>query len=180
MRGRFGVTVACSVFLAIANAPAAFGQPFQRISTCFEETIAALRLNQLDQLTELCDKIINDASARPEMRGQALAQRGHAHFRRWAFLEASHDATRGIADITEGLRLHTPGKERKHQLLVIRAQLLGATGQLRRASDDYRLGAVRRSRQRGGTHGIEKNQHAREQLTAPRGGNLDHIRERSR
>ena len=73
------------------------------------------------------------------MRGQALAQRGHAHFRRWAILEASHDATRGIADITEGLRLHTPGKERKHQLLVIRAQLLGATGQLRRASDDYRL-----------------------------------------
>ena len=139
MRGRFGVTVACSVFLAIANAPAAFGQPLQRISTCFEETIAALRLNQIDQITELCDKIINDASARPELRGQALAQRGHAHFRRWAVLEASHDATRGIADITEGLRLHTPGKERKHQLLVIRAQLLSATGQLRRASDDYRL-----------------------------------------
>jgi hypothetical protein len=96
-------------------------------------------LHQLDQLTELCDKIINDPSAKPEMRGQALAQRGHAHFRRWAVLEAAHDATRGIADITEGLRLHTPGRERKHQLLLIRAQLLGATGQLRRASDDYRL-----------------------------------------
>jgi hypothetical protein len=139
MRGRFGVTVACGVLLSIAIVPAAFGQPFQRINTCFEETIAALRLNQLDQLTELCDRIINDASARPEMRGQALAQRGLAHFRRWAVLEAAHDATRGIADITDGLRLHTPGRERKHQLLVVRAQLLGATGQLRRATDDYRL-----------------------------------------
>ena len=144
MRGRFGVTVACSVLLTIANMPAAFvpaagAQPFQRINTCFEETIAALRLNQLDQLTELCDKVINNASARPELRGQALAQRGLAHFRRWAVLEASHDATRGIADITDGLRLHTPAMERKHQLLVIRAQLLGATGQLRRAADDYRL-----------------------------------------
>ena len=119
--------------------PAAFGQSFQRINTCFEETIAALRLNQLDQLTELCDKIVNDASARPEIRGQALAQRGLAHFRRWAVLEVAHDATRGIADITDGLRLHTPGKERKHQLLVVRAQLLGATGQLRRASDDYKV-----------------------------------------
>ena len=139
MRGRFGITVACGVLLTIANVLAAFGQPFQRINTCFEEAIAALRLNQLEQLTELCDKIINDASARPEMRGQALAQRGLAHFRRWAVLEAPHDATRGIADITDGLRLHTPGKERKHQLLVVRAQLLGATGQLRRATDDYRL-----------------------------------------
>jgi tetratricopeptide (TPR) repeat protein len=139
MRGRFGVTVACSVLLTIANVPTAFDQPFQRINTCFEESIAALRLNQLDQLTELCDKVINNASTRPELRGQALAQRGLAHFRRWAVLEASHDATRGIADITDGLRLHTPAMERKHQLLVIRAQLLGATGQFRRAADDYRL-----------------------------------------
>lgn len=138
-RRRFGATATCCVLLSIATLPAAKGQPLQRISTCFEESIAALRLSQLDQLTELCDKVINDASATREMRGQALAQRGHAFFRRWAVLETAHDATRGISDITESLRLHTPGPERKLQLLLIRAQLYAATGQLRRAADDYRL-----------------------------------------
>ena len=67
-------------------------------------------MSQLDQLTELCDKIINDTSATREMRGQALAQRGHAFFRRWAVLETAPDATRGIADITQSLRLHTPAR----------------------------------------------------------------------
>ena len=101
---------------------------------------------------------------------QALAQRGLAHFRRWAVLEVAHDATRGIADITEGLRLHTPGKERKHQLLVVRAQLLGATGQLRRASDDYRLVLSEDPGNEAARAGLAKNRHAREQLIAPRGG----------
>jgi hypothetical protein len=138
-KGRFGVTVTCCVLLSIATLPAATGQPLQRINTCFEESIAALRLSQLDQLADLCDKIINDASATREMRGQALAQRGHAFFRRWAVLETAQDATRGISDITESLRLHTPGQDRKLQLLLIRAQLYAATGQLRRSADDYRL-----------------------------------------
>src|SRR5262245_36040634 len=100
--GRFGVTVTCGVLLTIAAWPAALAQPpLQKINTCFEESIAALRLSQIDQLTELCDKIINDASATREMRGQALAQRGHAAFRRWAVLETAEDAMRGISDITE-------------------------------------------------------------------------------
>jgi hypothetical protein len=137
-RRRFGATVTCCVLLTITTLPAA-GQPLQRINSCFEESIAALRLSQLDQLTDLCDKIINDTSATREMRGQALAQRGHAFFRRWAVLETAADATRGIADITESLRLHTPGQDRKLQLVLIRAQLYVATGQLRRATDDYRL-----------------------------------------
>ena len=124
MRRRFGVTVTCCVASDDCNCAGGLWPAVQRINSCFEESIAALRLNQFDQLTELCDKIINDALARPEMRGQALAQRGHAHFRRWAVLEVAPDATRGIADITERLRLHTPAKDRKHQLLVIRAQLL--------------------------------------------------------
>jgi len=135
----FGVTVTCGVFLAMAAWDAAPGQPLQKISSCFEESIAALRLSQLDQLTELCDRIANDASATREMRAQALAQRGHAFFRRWAVLETAQDATRGIADITESLRLQLPAPERKQQLILIRAQLYAATGQLRRASDDYRL-----------------------------------------
>jgi hypothetical protein len=136
-KGRFAATVTCCVLLTITTLPAA-GQ-LQRINSCFEESIAALRLSQLDQLTELCDKIINDTSATREMRGQALAQRGHAFFRRWAVLETAPDATRGITDITESLRLHTPSQDRKLQLVLIRAQLYVATGQLRRATDDYRL-----------------------------------------
>jgi hypothetical protein len=138
-KGRFGVTVTCCVLLTIVIMPAASGQPLQKINTCFEESIAALRLSQLDQLIDLCDKVVSDAATKPETRGQALAQRGLGHFRRWAVLETAHDATRGISDITEGLRLHTPVKERRQQLLLIRAQLYAATGQLRRASDDYRL-----------------------------------------
>ena len=137
-RQRSGVAVTCGVLLTIAIWPAQ-AQPVQRINSCFEESIAALRLSQLDQLTELCDRIINDVSATGETRGQALAQRGHAAFRRWAVLETVPDATRGIADITESLRLHTPGPERKQQLLLIRARLYAAAGQLRRAADDYRL-----------------------------------------
>lgn len=142
-KGRFAAAVACCVLLTIAARiatwPAAAEQPLQRISTCFEESIAALRLSQLDQLIDHCDRVVGDAATKQETRGQALAQRGHAYFRRWAVLEAAPDATRGIADITESLRLHTPAKERKQQLLLIRAQLYAATGQLRRASDDYRL-----------------------------------------
>jgi hypothetical protein len=138
-KGRFAVTVACCVLPTIATLPAATGQSLQRISTCFEESIAALRLSQLDQLIDHCDRVVGDAATKPETRGQALAQRGHAFFRRWAVLETAPDATRGISDITESLRLHTPARERKQQLLLIRAQLYAATGQLRRATDDYRL-----------------------------------------
>ena len=44
----------------------------------------------------------------------------------------------GIADITEGFRLHTPNEERRRQLVLVRAQLYAATGQTRRATEDFR------------------------------------------
>jgi hypothetical protein len=65
------------------------------------------------------------------MRGRAFGQRGLLYAKRWSMLEEVSDARRGIADITEGLRLHSPGKERKHHLLNIRGQLYLATGQTR-------------------------------------------------
>jgi len=63
---------------------------------------------------------------------------GLLYAKRWSIIEASPDGQRGIADITEGLRQHTPAKDRKHQLLNIRGQLYLATGQTRRASDDFK------------------------------------------
>jgi hypothetical protein len=108
-----------------------------RIETCFEENIAALRLSELDQGIAHCDKIIDDVAAPSERRGKAFAQRGLMHARQWTIFGGTSYATRGIADITEALRLHAPTMERRHMLLVIRAEVYVATGQTRRAAEDY-------------------------------------------
>jgi hypothetical protein len=109
-----------------------------KVSSCFEPWTANLRLSQLDHGIELCSRIAEDRSAPAKTRGEALAQRGLLHARRWSIVELQTEALQGIADVTEGLRLHTPDNSRKHHLLVVRAQLYVATGQLRRAADDYR------------------------------------------
>ena len=46
-------------------------------------------------------------------------------------------AVQGVADIAEAFRLHTPATARKHQLLIVWAQLNVALGQTRRASEDF-------------------------------------------
>jgi hypothetical protein len=109
-----------------------------KVSSCFEPWTANLRIAQLDHGIELCSKIAEDRSAPAKARGEALAQRGLLHARRWSIVELQSEALQGIADITEGLKLHTPDSGRKSHLLVVRAQLYVATGQLRRATDDYR------------------------------------------
>jgi tetratricopeptide (TPR) repeat protein len=113
-----------------------------RIDTCFEQSIAALRLNQLEQGIAHCDKLIEDQATPPSRRGEALAQRGlmRAHIFTIVATPAPTTlamATQSIADITESLRLHSPAVERRHVLLAIRAQLYIATGQTRRAAEDY-------------------------------------------
>jgi hypothetical protein len=57
--------------------------------------------------------------------------------RRWALVSTPAFAFQAIADISEGLRLQAPAMARKHLLLLIRAQLYAATGQNRRALDDF-------------------------------------------
>lgn len=113
-------------------------QPVRKISTCFEQYVAALRLSQLEEAILHCDQIVEDKAAAPDRRGQALAQRGLMYARRWSILSAHPHALQGIADITEGLQLHTPTIARRHDLLIVRAQLYAAVGQLRRAAEDYR------------------------------------------
>ena len=112
------------------------------IQTCFEESVVALRLNQLEQGIGHCDKLIDDQATPPTRRGEALAQRGLMRARIWTIVATPGPttlamATQSIADITESLRLHSPAVERRHVLLVIRAQLYVATGQTRRAAEDY-------------------------------------------
>jgi hypothetical protein len=112
------------------------------IQTCFEESVAALRLNQLEQGIGHCDKLIEDQATPPARRGEALAQRGLMRARVFTIVATPGPttlamATQSITDITESLRLHSPAMERRHVLLVIRAQLYAATGQTRRAAEDY-------------------------------------------
>jgi hypothetical protein len=115
----------------------ALGQEFRKINTCFEETIAALRLSQLEDGIARCDAVIEDKATPSDRRGQAYAQRGLMQAHRWSIVSTTAFAVQGIADITESLRLHTPPIERKHQLLLVRARLYVATGQTRRASEDF-------------------------------------------
>ncbi len=122
----------------MALAPAALGQELRRINTCFEESVAALRLSQLEDGITQCDRVIEDKATLADRRGQAYAQRGLMYARRWSILSTPITlASQGIADITQALSLHTPPLERKHQLLFIRAQLYAATGQTRRSIGDY-------------------------------------------
>jgi hypothetical protein len=57
--------------------------------------------------------------------------------RRWSVISTTAFAVQGIADISEALRLHTPAPPRKHHLWLVRARLYLATGQTRRASNDF-------------------------------------------
>jgi len=121
----------------------AFGQmQLQRVDTCFEDPVTALRLSQLEQGIAQCDKLIEDQATPPTRRGEALAQRGLMRAHIFTIVATPGQATlamatQSIADISEALRLHTPAVERKNLLLVIRAQLYVATGQTRRALEDY-------------------------------------------
>ena len=129
--------LALTTALVLAIAPPAPAQELQRINTCFVNSLAALRLSQAEQGIAHCDKVIEDQAAAREQRGQALAQRGLMQARRWTILLTPPLAVQAISDITESFELHAPAMPRKHQLLMIRAQLYAATGQARRAADDY-------------------------------------------
>ena len=135
---RFAIRAAafCAAILTAGAAPAE-AQPVQ-LASCLVEAVAVLRLNELAKVIASCGQIIDDAATPRETRGQALGQRGLLYAKRWSMMEAAPDAQRGIADITEGLRLHTPAKDRTHHLLNIRGQLYLATGQTRRASEDFK------------------------------------------
>jgi hypothetical protein len=132
---RFALSL--SLLLAVAISPPVRAEQIRRIDTCFEESLAALRLSQLESGISHCDQVIEDKAAPSERRGQAFAQRGLMYARRWSIMSTPTFATQGAADITEALQLHTPGIERKHHLLLIRGQLYAATGQTRRASSDF-------------------------------------------
>jgi hypothetical protein len=132
--GRFA---ALGLFLLVA-APSAFGQDRTNSAACFQAQTAALRLAQLDDAISRCTIIIDDRATPASLRGEALSQRGVMHGRRWSIVEIAQDAVQGIADITEGFRLHTPKEERRRQLVLVRAQLYAATGQTRRAGEDFR------------------------------------------
>ena len=127
----------CGAVLTASAAPAA-AQPVELVRGCLVESVAALRLSELAKVIASCAQIIDDAATPRDMRGQALGQRGLLYAKRWSIMEALPDAQRGIADITEGFRQHTPAKDRKHHLLNIRGQLYLATGQTKRASDDFK------------------------------------------
>jgi hypothetical protein len=81
--------------------------------------------------------VIEDKATTSVQRGQAYAQRGLMNARRWSVMSTTSFAAQGIGDISEALRLYTPPIARKHQLLVVRAALYVATGQTRRASEDF-------------------------------------------
>ena len=132
--GRFA---ALGLLLMVA-APPALGQDRANSAGCFQAQTAALRLAQLDDAIARCTTIIDERATPASLRGEALSQRGVMHGRRWSIIEIPQDAVQGIADITEGFRLHTPNKERRRQLVLVRAQLYAATGQTRRATEDFR------------------------------------------
>ncbi len=125
------------LLLGLGISPAARAELPRKISTCFEEYLAPLALGQLEEAASLCDQIIKEKSASPATRGAALAQRGLIYARQWRITERLPQAVEAIADITEGLRLHAPDKDRKLLLLIVRAQLYVTVGQTRRAADDY-------------------------------------------
>jgi tetratricopeptide (TPR) repeat protein len=125
------------LLLGISIAPA-FAQPVELVRGCLVESIAPLRLSELAQAISRCEQVIGDAAASQDMRGQALAQRGLLYAKRWSIVETEQDALRGIADITEGIRLHNPEKAKKQHLMNVRGQLYLATGQHKKAADDFK------------------------------------------
>ena len=129
---------ALAILIMLGLTPALAQEGTANASACFQQNVPALRLARLDDAIGRCTDIIDDRAAAASLRGEALAQRGLMRGRRWAVLEAQEDATQGIADISESLRLHAPGEERRIQLVLVRAQLYTAIGQTRRATDDFR------------------------------------------
>jgi tetratricopeptide (TPR) repeat protein len=125
------------LFLGISIAPA-LAQPIELVRGCLVESIAPLRLSELAQAISSCEQVIGDAASSRDLRGQALGQRGLLYAKRWSIVETKHDALQGIADITEGLQLHNPARARKQHLLNIRGQLYLATGQHKKAADDFK------------------------------------------
>jgi tetratricopeptide (TPR) repeat protein len=126
-----------ALLAAIGTAPA-FAQPVELVRGCLVESIAPLRLSELAQAISRCEQVIGDAAASQDIRGQALAQRGLLYAKRWSIVETEQDALRGIADITEGIRLHNPEKAKKQHLMNVRGQLYLATGQHKKAADDFK------------------------------------------
>jgi FAD/FMN-containing dehydrogenase len=122
---------------ALTISQAASSQEVRKIKTCFEESLAALRLSQLEDGIARCDDVIEDKATAPQRRGETYAQRGLMQARRWSLMSTIVFATQGVGDITEALKLHTPPPARKHQLWLVRARLYAATGQTRRAYDDF-------------------------------------------
>jgi len=138
MNGRqLCVPPAAVLFLGISIAPA-LAQPTERVRGCLVESIAPLRLGELAQAISSCEQVIGDAASSRNLRGRALGQRGLLYAKRWSIVETEHDALQGIADITEGLRLHNPEKAKKQHFLNVRGQLYLATAQLKKAAGDFK------------------------------------------
>jgi len=135
---RLGVpAVLWGLFLGISIAPA-LAQPVELVRGCLVESIAPLRLSELARAISSCEQVIGDTASSRDLRGQALGQRGLLYAKRWSIVEVEQDALAGIADITEGLRLHNPEKAKKQHLINVRGQLYLATGQHKKAADDFK------------------------------------------
>ena len=124
--------------LLAAPRPAPAQGAARAVTTCFETWTGRMRLHQLDAAIALCSRIVDDPSSAAAARGRAFGQRGLLHGRRWALVESSADALHGIADISEGFRLDRPDRERRQQLLLVRAKLHEAIGQFDKAFGDFR------------------------------------------
>jgi hypothetical protein len=135
---RLAVPAAALWGLLAAGIAPALAQPIELVRGCLVKSIAPLRLSELAQAISRCEQVVGDAAASRDLRGQALGQRGLLYAKRWSLVENGQDALAGIADITEGLRLHNPEKHRKQHFLNIRGQLYLATGQHKKAADDFK------------------------------------------
>ena len=105
--------------------------------TCVSVRTAALRLGELAETIRSCTNVINDKSLTETVRLEATAQRGILYARRWRLTDVLQDADQAIADFSEGLRSNSIVQEKRHQLLTWRGELYEATGQARRARDDF-------------------------------------------
>ena len=129
--------IASGLLGAIGVQPAS-AQSVQLVRDCLTETVAALRMSDLAKAIASCDEIANNTATSRDLRGQALGQRGLLYAKRWSLVEIPQDAQLGITDITDALQAHAFPKDRKQHLLTIRGQLYQATGQTRRAVDDFK------------------------------------------
>ena len=78
------------VILAVTVALPSLGQETRRISTCFEEALAGLRLSELEEGITHCDEVIDDKAIASDQRGQAFAQRGLMYARQWSIFSTSN------------------------------------------------------------------------------------------